>query len=116
MATGRILTIVLGAAAIVAVAGGAAYYFLDSVTGEPVKIIELINKPYTLAQTADVLDQPKATGRFLIRIRQGGSVTVLGIVDGGSWLQVALPKDQEGYIPSATIPEISSDGTPKPPP
>jgi hypothetical protein len=116
MATGKILTIVLGAAAIVAAAGGGAYYFLDRVSGEPVKIVELINKPYTLTQTADVLDQPKSEGRFLIRIRQGGSVTVLGVVDGGAWLQVALPKDQEGYIPSATIPEISSDGTPKPPP
>jgi hypothetical protein len=116
MAAGKILTIVLGAAAIVAVAGGGAYYFLDRVSGEPVKIVELINKPYTLAQTADVLDQPKSEGRFLIRIRQGGSVTVLGVVDGGAWLQIALPKDQEGYIPSVTIPEISSDGTPKPPP
>ena len=116
MAAGKILTIVLGAAAIVAVAGGGAYYFLNNVSGEPVKIVEMINKPYTLAQTADVLDQPKSEGRFLIRIRQGGTVTVLGVVDGGAWLQVALPKDQEGYIPSATIPEISSDGTPKPPP
>jgi hypothetical protein len=116
MATGKILTIFLGVAAIVAVAGGGAYYFLDRVSGEPVKIVELINKPYMLAQTADVLDQPKSEGRFLIRIRQGGSVTVLGVVDGGAWLQVALPKDQNGYIPSATIPEISSDGTPKPPP
>jgi len=114
--TGKILSILLGAAAIVAVAGGGAYYFFDRVTGEPVKIIELINKPYTLPQTADVLDQPKSDGKFLIRIRQGGSVTVLGVVDGGAWLQIALPKDQEGYIPSATIPEISSDGTPKPPP
>ena len=114
--TGKILTILLGAAAVVAVAGGGAYYFFDRVSGEPVKIIELINKPYTLAQTADVFDQPKSDGKFLIRIRQGGSVTVLGVVDGGAWLQIALPKDQEGYIPSATIPEISSDGTPKPPP
>ena len=57
MAAGKILTIVLGAAAIVAVAGGGAYYFLDRVAGEPVKIVELINKPYTLTQTADVLDQ-----------------------------------------------------------
>ena len=114
--TGKILTILLGAAAVVAVAGGGAYYFFDRVSGEPVKIIELINKPYTLAQTADVLDQPKSDGKFLIRIRQGGSVTVLGVVDGGAWLQIALPKDQEGYIPSVTIPEISSDGTPKPPP
>jgi hypothetical protein len=110
--TAKILTIVLGAAAVAALAGG-AYFFLDGAPTESVKIVELIDKPFTLAQTTDVLDRPMPDGRFVIRIRQGASITVLGVVDGDSWLQVALSKDRLGYIPSAAIPEVSSDGTPK---
>jgi hypothetical protein len=113
MGTGKILTIALGAAAIVALAGGGAYFFLGSGSSDSVKIIELIDKPYTLAQTTDVLDRPMPEGRVLVRIRQGAPVTVLGVVDGDSWLQVTLPKDQLGYIPSAAIPEVASAGTPK---
>jgi hypothetical protein len=111
--TAKILTIVLGAAAVAALAGGGAYFFLDRAPTESVKIVELIDKPFTLAQTTDVLDRPMPDGRLVIRIRQGASITVLGVVDGDSWLQVALSKDQLGYIPSAAIPEVSSDGTPK---
>jgi hypothetical protein len=113
MGTGKILTIVLSAAVIVALAGGGAYFFLGSGSGVSVKIVELIDKPYTLAQTTDVLDRPMPDGQVLIRIRQGAPVTVLGVVDGDSWLQVALPKDQLGYIPSAAVPEIASGSTPK---
>ena len=113
MGTGKILTIALGAAAIVALAGGGAYFFLGSGSSDSVKIIELIDKPYTLAQTTDVLDRPMPEGRVLIRIRQGAPVTVLGVVDGDAWLQVGLPKDQLGYIPSAAIPDVASAGTPK---
>jgi hypothetical protein len=111
--TAKILTILLGAAAVAALAGGGAYFFLDGAPTESVKIVELIGKPFTLAQTTDVLDRPMPDGRFVIRIRQGATITVLGVVDGDSWLQVALSKDQLGYIPSAAIPEVSSDGTPK---
>jgi hypothetical protein len=113
MGTGKILTIALGAAAIVALAGGGAYFFLGSGSSDSVKIIELIDRPCTLAQTTDVLDRPMPEGRVLIRIRQGAPVTVLGVVDGDAWLQVGLPKDQLGYIPSAAIPDVASAGTPK---
>lgn len=122
MAVGRVLTAVFGAVALVALAGGGAYFVFDRVSGSDngvsVKIVEMINKPYTLGQTTEVLDRPMDAGRSLMRIRQGGSVTIMGIVEGDAWLQVALPKDQVGYIPSATIPGILSDEAPKaaPPP
>lgn len=116
MATGKILTIVLGAAAIAALAGGGAYFFMGEGSGQSVKIMELIDKPYTLAQTTDVLDRPMPDGRVLLRVRQGASITVLGVVDGASWLQVAPSKDQLGYIPTTAIPEVTSANVPKPAP
>src|SRR5580692_8574527 len=115
--TGRILSIVLGAAAVVAIAGGGAYFVLDKMSGSgdaaSVRIVEMVNKPYTLGQSAEVFDRPMADGKFLTRIRQGGSVTVLGIVDGDAWLQIALPGNEVGYIPVATVPGVLSDETPK---
>jgi hypothetical protein len=113
MGTAKILTIVLGAAVVAALAGGGAYFFLDRAPANSVKLVELIEKPFTVAQTTDVLDRPMPDGRFVIRIRQGAAITVVGIVDGDSWLQVAPSKDQLGYIPSAAIPEISSGGAPR---
>ena len=114
--TGKILSMVLGAAAVVAIAGGGAYYFLDTTSGmgdSAVRIVELVNKPYTVGQTTEVFDRPMASGKFLTRVRQGGSVTVLGIVDGNSWLQIGLPGNQVGYIPAATVPGSIPDQSPQ---
>jgi hypothetical protein len=113
----KILPMVLGAAAIAALAAGGAYFVFDKVSVMPVdapaKIVELIDKPYTLAQTTDVFDAPKSGGQILLRIRQGASVMVLGIVDGDTWLQIALPDKRIAYIPAATIPGMLSDTQPK---
>ena len=116
MAAGKILSIVLGAAAVVAIAGGGAYYFLDMTSGSSdsaVRIVELVNKPYTVGQSTEVFDRPMASGKFLTRIRQGGSVNVLGVVDGNSWLQIGLPGNQVGYVPAATVPGAIQDQSPK---
>lgn len=115
----KILPMVLGAAAIAALAAGGAYFVFDKVSvmpaDAPAKIVELIDKPYTLAQTTDVFDAPKSSGQILLRIRQGASVMVLGIVDGDTWLQIALPDKRIAYIPAATIPGMLPDTQPKPP-
>jgi hypothetical protein len=114
--TGKILSIVLGAAAVVALAGGGAYYVLDQMSGNgdaAVRIVELVNKSYTVGQTTEVFDRPMASGKFLTRVRQGGSVNVLGIVDGNTWLQIGLPGNQVGYIPAATVPGAIAEQAPK---
>src|SRR6201996_1557093 len=114
--TGKILSIVLGAAVVVTLAGGGAYFVLDKMSGNgdaAVRIVELVNKPYTVGQTTEVFDRPMASGKFLTRVRQGGSVTVLGIVDGNSGLQIGLPVNQVGYIPAATVPGSIPDQSPK---
>jgi len=114
--TGKILSMVLGAAVVVALAGGGAYYVLDVMSGTgdvSVRIVELVNKPYSVGQTTEVFDRPMASGKFLTRVRQGGSVTVLGIVDGNGWLQIGLPGNQVGYIPAATVPGVLGDQAPK---
>ena len=115
---GRIVSIVLGGAVVVALAGGGAYFVLDKMSANgdaatAVRIVELVNKPYTLGQTTEVFDRPMADGKFLTRMRHGGSVDVRGIVDGDAWLQIALPGNQVGYIPAATVPGVLSDETPK---
>ena len=83
--TGRILSIVLGAAAVVAIAGGGAYFVLDKMSGSgdaaSVRIVEMVNKPYTLGQSAEVFDRPMADGKFLTRIRQGGNVTAAMLIN-----------------------------------
>jgi hypothetical protein len=110
--TGKVLSIVLGAAVVVALAGGGAYFVLDKMSGNgdaAVRIVELVNKSYTVGQTTEVFDRPMASGTFLTRIRQDASVTVLGIVDGNAWLQVGLPGNQVGYIPAATVPGAIAD-------
>lgn len=114
--TGKILSIVLGAAVVVALAGGGAYYVLDQTSGKgdaAVRIVQLVNKPYTVGQTTEVFDRPMASGKFLIRISRGGPVNVLGIVDGNGWLQIGLPGNQVGYIPAATVPGVIADQAPK---
>jgi len=114
--TGRVLSIVLGAAAVVAIAGGGAYYVMDQMSGTgdaAVRIVELVNKPYAVGQTTEVFDRPMASGKFLTRVRQGGSVTVLGIVDGNAWVQIGLPGNQVGYIPAATVPGAIAEQAPK---
>jgi len=114
--TGKILSIVLGAAAVVAIAGGGAYYVMDQMSGTgdtAVRIVELVNKPYPVGQSTEVFDRPMASGKFLTRVRQGGSVTVLGIVDGNAWLQIGLPGNQIGYVPAATVPGAIAEQAPK---
>jgi len=114
--TGKILSIVLGAAVVVALAGGGAYYVLDQTSrtsDAAVRIVQLVNKPYTVGQTTEVFDRPMASGKFLIRISQGGPVNVLGIVDGNGWLQIGLPGNQVGYVPAATVPGVIGDQAPK---
>lgn len=114
--TGKILSVVLGAAVVVTLAGGGAYYVFDQMSGNgdaAVRIVELVNKPYPVGQSTEVFDRPMASGKFLTRVRQGGSVTVLGVVDGNAWLQIGLPDHQIGYVPAATVPGVTADQAPK---
>jgi hypothetical protein len=118
MAAGKTLSIVAGVVVAAALAGGGAYFVFDKTSGGPdasaVKIVELVNMPYSLAQPAEVVDRPMTDGKFLTHVRQGASVTVLGIVDGNAWLQIALPGNQIGYIPASAIPGVLSDETKAP--
>lgn len=118
MAAGKTLSLVAGAVVIAALAGGGAYFAFDKTSGGPdvsaVKIVELVNMPYSLAQPAEVVDRPMTDGKFLTHVRQGASVTVLGIVDGNAWLQIALPGNQIGYLPVSAIPAVLSDETKAP--
>jgi hypothetical protein len=110
--TGKIVSFVLGVAAVIALAGGGAYFVFDKMSGSgdtAVRIVELVNKPYTVGQATEVFDRPMASGKFLTHIQQGGSVGVVGIVDGNAWLQIALPGNQVGYIPAATVPGAIPD-------
>lgn len=79
-----------------------------------IKIAELVEQNFRLEQTIDATEAPSAVSASLIRLRSGIVVKVIGIVQGGSWLQIQLPDNRIAYVPVAAIPAVNGPGPPDP--
>jgi hypothetical protein len=71
---------------------------------KPVKLVELIGKPYPMGETTEALDAPAAEAASIMRVRQGASVEVVGIAEGDGWYQIELPDKRLAYVRIAAIP------------
>jgi len=71
-------------------------------------IAEFVNQTMTMGGTADARSAPLADAPVLTRLTKGSPVKVVGVLAGNLWLQVELPDQQTGYIPTAALPDAAS--------
>ena len=79
-----------------------------------VKIIEFVEQDFPLPATIEAREHPADDAAVLVRLRQGMSLKVKGVVEGDAWLQVQLPDGRVGYVHAADIPAVLSSSAPAP--
>ena len=79
----------------------------DATVAPRIKLVELIDGEYPVAQATDALAAPVITAISRVRIRQGAMVKVVGLIEGNRWYQVELPDKSLAYIEVAAIPAVT---------
>ena len=94
-----LLALLVGAA----LSGAAQAQAPATATATP-KITEWINRRVTVPQEIQVQKAPVAGSPAIGSLRQGASVLVLGVVQGGGFVQIRLPDGQTlGYVPQPAL-------------
>jgi len=106
VAAALVLTAVLGASAPAQTAAPPA------AETPAVKIVEFVEQDYPLPTTIEARQGPADDAPVLVRLRQGMSLKVKGVVEGNAWLQVALPDGRTGYVHAADIPAVLASTAP----
>jgi endonuclease YncB( thermonuclease family) len=89
---------------------GAAPQVPPSSGGLAPSIDEWLNQSVRLHETAQALDRPAADGKPAGEIRAGAEIKAIGLVTGGSWVQIELPNHALAYLPRSAI-EFENSGT-----
>jgi guanyl-specific ribonuclease Sa len=58
-----------------------------------------VKRRFLLSHSSSVYEQPDKTSTVIAHVRHGHYVSVTGVI--GGWLQIRLPADKTGYIPSS---------------
>ncbi len=54
-------------------------------------------------QVALALDRPDFAGKPLGRLRPGVKIKAIGVVEGGKWVQIALPNSHLAFVPDESL-------------
>jgi len=118
--------VAIGAGIVVIAAIGAGVFVMRSSAPPPVApsaqapspaptIVQTVNRSFAVPATVDVRQAPSASAPILLTLRDGDTAMVTGIVEGNDWLQLALPDQRPGYVPTVAIPAAAPGGMPTPP-
>ena len=79
----------------------------DATLAPPIRLVELIGRDYPMGQTADVMAAPSLGAASLVRVRQGATIKVVGLIEGNGWYQIELPDQRLAYVQVGAIPAAS---------
>jgi endonuclease YncB( thermonuclease family) len=70
---------------------------------DEIKISQKIDDMVRVRQVVMALDRPDPAGKPLGRLRPGVKIKAIGVVEGGKWVQIALPNKNLAFVPDESL-------------